>query len=172
MRALRRQQKQSDLLAKALEAEEEQSSSLYAALRVERRARQRGAARKSALEDKIHVLKSAESTLQRSLKMKTADANKAIAMLTSSEENLKFKLSCAMEKCSAEVKWTQNKLDDKRKELKQSRSMISKLKKRCDRSVVVRENAVQRAKVQAKQKCGVYKLKNKGVYTEITRNVV
>src|SRR5436190_3795084 len=126
--------KNCDELAYRLSLEEERSAQRYQALRVERRARQRGQARKGVLESQIKLLHSADSVQSYQLKNVRSNASKAIdALLKMEKENfsLRSELSRCLKRCRREVKEAQIKTYNMAQNWRQSKMLAAKLQKHC-----------------------------------------
>jgi hypothetical protein len=162
-------------LAHQLSLEKEHSRKLYHKLRVERRARQRGQAKKEVLEDQIRFLRLSDLSWSDKLKSIKSNASKAIdALLKVEKENssLRSELSKTLERCNDEVKRAQLTAHLVGQRLKESRILAARLQKRQARAGTVREKAVQKAREKAIQERSVHTLLNKGIYTEETRNLI
>jgi hypothetical protein len=159
----------------ALSAERERSAKWYQALRVERRARQRGQARKLVLEDYIRLLQASDTVQSDELKSIKTNASKAIdALLKVEKENssLRNELSGALERCGEEIKSAKAKVKAVGQELRRSRVLAARLQKQCARAVAVREREVEKARQRILKEKSVHTLLKKGVYTEETRNLI
>ena len=158
-------------LAHVLILEKEHSAKLYKALRVEKRARQRGQARKKTLEDQIKLLQLSAMSQSDKLKGIQRNASKAIDTLLKMEKE-NSNLSKSLEQCRDAMKQTQIKVQSAGQKLKESRTFVARLQKRCVRAVAVKENAVQQAKEKIIKDRSIHTLLKKGVYTEETRNLI
>jgi hypothetical protein len=159
----------------ALSAERERSAKWYQALCVERRARQRGQARKLVLEDYIRLLQASDTAQSDELKDIKTNASKAIdALLKVEKENssLRNELSGALERCGEEIKSAKAKVKAVGQELRRSRVLAAQLQKQCARAIAVREREVEKARQRIVKEKSVHTLLKKGVYTEETRNLI
>ena len=159
----------------ALSAERERSAKWYQALRVERRARQRGQARKLVLEDYIRLLQASDTAQSDELKGIKTNASKAIDTLLKVEKensSLRNELSGALERCGEEIKSAKAKVKAVGQELRQSRVLAARLQKQCARTIAVREREVEKARQRIVKEKSVHTLLKKGVYTEETRNLI
>ena len=173
--ALADEKDQSATLSAGLDAQIEHSEKLYKALRVKKRAWQRGQARKGVLEEQIQLLKSADIKMGVDLQRAKGNASKAVdALLKTERENsaLRSELSRTMERCITEAALAQQKLTQACNKMKEHKKLSEKLKKHCDRAATVRANALKRATDRVKKESAVHKLLHKGVFTEKTRNLI
>ena len=162
------------LLAKA-DAEKEHSKQLYKVMRVEKRARQRGKARKASMEEQVKLLKSAAVRMSMNLKEATGNASKAIdALLTIKKENttLRSELSRSLQLYMSDLAAAKKKLNVAGEKMKEYKGQAAKFKKRCDRAAVVQANALKRATDRLKKEKSIHNLLHKGVYTEKTRALI
>src|SRR6266487_2050436 len=173
--ALADEKDQSATLCAGLDAQIEHSKKLYKALRVEKRAQQRGQAWKGVLEEQIQLLKSADIKLAVDQQMAKGNASKAVdALLKTERENsaLRSKLSKTLEQCTTEAALAQQKLTQAHNRMKEHKKLSEKLKKRCDRAARVHANALKRATDHVKKKSAVHKLLHKGIFTEKTHDLI
>jgi len=147
----------------------------YHALRVERRAGQRGQQRKTVLEEQIKALKAMDLQKYDDIRRLTTKASEAIdAKFKIEKENvaLQSELMGILKRCAADVTESQEKLKDAAVKLKASQREASCLKKQFKCSAALTERAIQRAKTQAHKEYAVHDLFHKGVYKEDTRNLI
>ena len=159
--ALEQSQTECHSLSDELEAQREHTHQLWRNMRVERRARQRGQARKAVLEEEIKSLKSAGMEISTKLKEVMHNASKAVDMLLRLEKE-KIVLSKNLEQCTTEISLAQEKLMKAGLKMKSHQSLAARLKKRCDRAVTVKTNAVKRAMDQARKEHSIHWLLSKG----------
>jgi hypothetical protein len=169
--ALDAERKHSACLSLAFDAEMEHSRRNYQALRVERRARQRGQKRKAVLEQQIRELKAVDVLRYDELKKVTQNASKTIdALLRLEKENssLQRKAMEAWEMCREEIAQSQKKAKEAVEKFKASQLVARRLQKQCERAAGLKEKAVQRAKEQVRRERSVHNLLHKGIYTQDT----
>src|SRR6266487_1867509 len=173
--ALAKVQAQSAALTEDLDAQIERSTNLYKSLRVEKRARQRGQARKGVMEEQIKLLKSADLKMAVDLQTVKSNASKAVdALLKTEKENtaLRSELSKTLEQCTTEAVLAKRKLTQACDKIKEHKKLSEKLKKCCDRAATVQANALKRATARVKKESAVHQLLHKGVFTEKARNLI
>jgi hypothetical protein len=165
--------------SEALKVEQSQSAELYRCFRVERRARQRGAARKDFLESKIEILQATNAqhlAEQKQLIHGTMSYGETLAQLEKKYSNLQDQLFCTMDRSQIELAKAKRKLTLVQKNLKQSRSQAAYFRKRCESATTLRRKAVIQAKEKARQQAirekSTHSLLHKGIYTQETRNLI
>src|SRR5436190_11702283 len=152
-------------LAELLATEHDRSQELYRQLHVERRARQRGNARKSHLDKQIHLLKSAEIRSSDHVKQITKNASRSVDLLIKVEKEnstLKAELSQSIEQFKAKVASSKEIFAQLTRKLRETKLVANRLQKQQIRAVVVREKAVHRAREQAIGQRSFHKLLHKG----------
>jgi len=171
--------KQIESLNKKLECQKSRYDELYARFRVERRARQRGAARKEVLSSQIKSLHESQASQKRTEKELIANASHITGILQRLEkEHQKIcnQLSITQERSQLELSQAKEKLTSSQKELKKSRAQATYFRKRSDNAAVLRKHAIAKASDKARERAlherSTHSLTKSGQYTEETRKLV
>jgi hypothetical protein len=127
------------------------------------------------LVEQISILHSAAVESSKSKKELIANAGGTIQSLLGLEkQNLKLQseLSLCLERSKKEFQSWNQEQGMMKKELRNAKAQVQRLRKKCNMAAVHREHAVTKAKEQLLKQKATHKLLKKGVYTKDTRNLI
>lgn len=146
--------------------------STYRDLRTQRQATKRGHNKLEILAEQISILKKVEADASTCLLNRSQDSEKALALLTKANEGLRSELSHLMAHWTMQLEKSRSKLDTSKSNLKALQQEVTALRKVSTRARAVTERGIASVKAKILQERSVHNLKEKGVYTNATRDIV
>ena len=169
--ALKDEQQRVTQLRDDLEMEKRRYQEAYRKLHVERCARQRGHNKKRSLEGQIHSLKStALNNFKNEKRMISTAGNVVKSAMKLEKENVRLKSDLTL--CLKQAESCNLKLVTQRKELRNCKREVCRLKACYKRAAGQKECAIKKIKEKILKEKSVHNLMSKGVYTEDTRNLI
>lgn len=135
-------------------------------------ATKRGWDKLESLAEQIGILKKVEVDTSTHLLNRAQDSEMALTSLNKVNEGLRSELSCSMEQWTLQLGKSRSKLDTSKSNLKALQQEVTALRKVSKRAKAVTARGIVAVKAKISQAQSVHNLKEKGVFTEETWNIV